>query len=315
MTPLERLLDLVAFLLASRHPVPAETIFESFPDEYKGSRDTRDRKLSRDKDALRNLGIPIAWVQGDDEHESGYVIERESFYLPRISLAPEEKAALYAVGAEAIRSAFPLRGELAHALTKLRAAQGGDDERARPPLFAASTGEAPFQELIARATTEHRRLRVVYPAERTPRLFDPYAFARRRGRLSVVGFCHLRGGLRTFHADRMEACELATPSGKGNEFQVPADFDASRHLARQPWQLHMHPPMRVELAFSPELAESGPRTLGLDEPRSCMTTNLDGLIGQVLSLGAGARITAPPEARARVREKLQELRRSLEPTS
>jgi proteasome accessory factor B len=304
MNSTERLLDLVAFLLSSRSPVPLNDIYAAFEDEYTGSRDTRDRKFGRDKEALRDLGIPVAYVSSEEEGESGYIIDRSAFYLPDIALTADERAALFAIGAAASRAAFPLQSELAHALTKLRSTGPNGEERAQPVLFTASTRSSGFEETIVRALAERRRLRVVYPPEQASRLFEPYAISRRRDRFAVVGFCHLRQGIRMFYADRMAECSFAHPSGPGGEFELPADFNAAEHFPNQPWQLRLHDPIEVELEFSPELANSGPRTLGLEPGQKCRTTNLDGLIAQVLALGQGVRIAGPPEARARVREKL-----------
>lgn len=309
MHPTERLLDLVALLLASRRPVPPRQLFELFAAEYGGTDQARDRKLSRDKAELRELGIPLEYVEpdADDDDEGGYRIDRAQLYLPDVRLTPDEKAALFVVGAAAVRAGLPLAGELAHALVKLRATQGDGEERAGPAIYAAGTRRAPVEELLMRAAAQRRLVRLTYPPQATERVVEPYTVAQRRGRFSVVGLCRLRGAVRTFHADRMASCTLVTPNAKGPEFELPHDFDATAHLPRHPWQISLHAPMRVELAFAPALSVSGPQALGLEPGEPCVTTNLDGLVSQVLALGAGASIAGPPEARARVREKLGRL--------
>jgi proteasome accessory factor B len=308
MSPTERLLDLVAFFLSSRRPVPVNDIFAAFEEEYAGSRDTRDRKFGRDKEALRELGIPLVWsAPAEDDEEGGYSIDQSAFYLPDISLAPDERAALFAVGAEASKSAFPLHSELVHALTKLRATHEGGEERAQPALFATSAGAGDIEEVLARAVTERRQLKFAYSPDPSLRLFDPYAFSKRRSRFAVVGYCHLRQGIRTFYADRITDISLASPSAKQGEFEVPPDFDPTPHLPRLPWQVRVHAPLAVDLEFSPELAESGPLALGIDPSQPCVTTHLDGLVSQVLALGPGVRIRGPEAARARARQLLAPL--------
>ena len=50
-----RLLRLAAFLLEERGPVPREAIYAAFPDDYAGTAAAREKKFTRDKDALLAL--------------------------------------------------------------------------------------------------------------------------------------------------------------------------------------------------------------------------------------------------------------------
>ncbi len=311
MTPLERQLDLLALLVQAARPVSRRELFEAFADEYGGSPDAAERKLSRDKEELRALGIPVEFVEADGEDEGGYRVDLEKFYLPEVAFSPDERAALFAVGAAALKGAFPLRGELARAVAKLGSLERSE-ARPRPALYATAGPPSPFAELVTRAATERRRLRLAYPPESRERLVDPYVAVHRRGRLSFVGYCHLRRELRTFHADRLTKCALAQPLGKGDEFEVPADFDPAPHLPRHPWQVRSHPPVAVTLHFSAELGESGPKALGLEGPGPYEVTHLRGLVSQVLALGPGVEIVAPAEARALVVELLSPLSAKLE---
>jgi proteasome accessory factor B len=304
----ERLLDLLFLLLASRSPVSATQIFDAFPTEYGGSYLARERKFSRDKDLLRELGIPLIVVTADDEmDETGYVIDRSALSLRDVQLTPDERAALFAVGAAALGSAIPLRGELAHALTKLRATHG-EEERAQPLVFAEPVQASATHELFVQAVTERRKLRLRYPPEEQDRVVDPYAFAARRGRFAIVGYCHLRKGIRTFQAERVASITIEGTDGGKPQFEIPKDFDAAAHLPLYPWQLKAHDPVDVQLAFSEELEESGPLALGFAPKGPFTVTNIDGLIAQVLALGPGVRIKGPKEARLRMSEKLYSLK-------
>ena len=117
----ERLLDLVALLLDATEPISWAQLREAFPEDYgQGSDEANERKFERDKAELLELGIPIRYVQGDDENNDGYVVDRESYYLPEVGLSPEELAVLYAAGSAALASgASPGRQDLAHALRKI----------------------------------------------------------------------------------------------------------------------------------------------------------------------------------------------------
>jgi proteasome accessory factor B len=300
----ERLLDLAITVLTSRFPVPAERLFEQLERHYGGNDASRQRKLSRDKEALRKLGIPIDYLPpGEDDEHHGYVIDRARLYMPDVRLGAEEKAALYAVGAAAVKAGLPMSSEVAHALVKLRFTQGETETHSSPAIYAGGA-RSPHDALLVRAAQERRRVRLRYDRGEE-RVVEPYAVAHRRGRLTVVGHCRLRGAVRTFHADRMDACALVAPDGPEGEFEVPPTFHAAAHLPSHPWQVRLHAPVEVWVGFAPELAGIGPRTLGIGDDGRCLATNLDGLVAQVLALGPGARIVGPPEARRRVLELLE----------
>jgi proteasome accessory factor B len=308
----ERLLDLVSFLLAARHPVSATEIYGAFPQDYAGTPQARERKFSRDKERLRELGIAIVHTPPDEEHEEGgYSIDRSAFFLPDIALTPEERAALYAVGAAALQAALPLRSELSHALTKLRASSASGEERALPIILSQGERRTDVEDLMTHAVARRQRLKLRYAGEPRERAVDPYVFSLRRNRFSLVGYCHLRRGIRTFHAERVLACRLENADAGGPDFDVPAGFDPTPHLPVHPWQMRLHAPLPVTLTFPPELAESGPRSLGVEPGEPIPATNLNGLLAEVLALGEGIRIVAPPEARDRMSAMLEALRQRL----
>jgi predicted DNA-binding transcriptional regulator YafY len=62
--------------------------------------------------------------------------------------------------------------------------------------------------------------------EDSRREFDPYGLAYRGRRWYVAGYCHLRGGLRSFRLDRVTSVEPLQ-----RRFEKPAEFDVLSHLA------------------------------------------------------------------------------------
>lgn len=310
--PSQRILDLLALLLSTRRPVSRAEIYRELAEHYDGSEQARERKFTRDKAELEALGIQLQWSPPGEDEEEGYRVDRSTFFLPDIAFTPGERAALYAVGAAAMGAGFPLRTELARALAKLRSGSTEADEGARATIYTAASIAGPKEALVTRAVAERRKLRIVYPPESEVRVVDAYAAPVRRGRMALVGFCHLRGAIRTFYTDRMTACELASPKGKPPEFDVPADFEVAEHLPRHAWQLRAHPPLRVELEFAPELAESGPKALGFAPGQVPEVTCLDALINQVLALGPGVTLRGPPQARERMRARLEQLQQTVE---
>jgi proteasome accessory factor B len=143
----------------------------------------------------------------------------------------------------------------------------------------------------------------------TSRRVDPYGLALRRGVWNLVGWCHLRQGLRTFHVHRIRALRVNPARPKQADFTVPADFRVDDFVASWPWEHRFHEPVSVRVALSGELRPLAHQLFGVtpteDGERAFVelaATNLDGLVTWVLSLGADARIVSPEQASTRLRE-------------
>jgi len=91
----ERLLNLVICLLYTRMPLSKAKI-RSFVPQYgtTASDEAFNRMFERDKDELRDLGIPLVTEAFDPlfEDEPGYRIDRRDYALPEISFAADELA-------------------------------------------------------------------------------------------------------------------------------------------------------------------------------------------------------------------------------
>ncbi|MGH2687534.1 MAG: helix-turn-helix transcriptional regulator, partial [Actinomycetota bacterium] len=95
MRKAERLLNLVAMLLETSRPVTAQQIRETIPGYDQGNWETFKRMFERDKDELREMGIPLELVATDAwEVEEGYRIPKDRYYLPELRLEEDEMAAL-----------------------------------------------------------------------------------------------------------------------------------------------------------------------------------------------------------------------------
>src|SRR5207302_7363575 len=96
MHPLERLLDLVALLLDARKPLTFDDIRRVMPAYQQADAASAKRMFERDKDTLREVGIPVELAATDIwEVEQGYRIPREQYYLPDVAFSPEEVWALF----------------------------------------------------------------------------------------------------------------------------------------------------------------------------------------------------------------------------
>jgi len=103
ISKVQRWLDLIAYLVGRHFPVPVEELMEGLPayarDWVGGDETARAsvrRKFERDKDELRDLGIPLETVtytiNFGQEEAQGYRISRKDFFLPYLKLLRRELA-------------------------------------------------------------------------------------------------------------------------------------------------------------------------------------------------------------------------------
>lgn len=192
------------------------------------------RTLRRYIVMLEEMGIPITTSQG---RFGGYRVV-PGFKLPPMIFSDDEALAL-AVGLVAARGlglaetlpavasartklerVFPLK--LKQRLTAVDSSVAL--ELARP----AAVVDQNVLSLLCTATQERRRVDLAYRSrqeEITRREFDSYGLVYRDGRWYIVGWCHLRRGLRSFRLDRVTESRVLTQT-----FERPTDFDALDHL-------------------------------------------------------------------------------------
>ncbi len=130
----ERLLGLVVCLLSSPRYLTAVQIRAAVPG-YPESFEAFKRMFERDKEELRELGIPLeTGFNSAGDEEAGYRIPRQAYVLPEIRLEPDE-AAVLSLAARVWRQA-ELAGAAAGALLKLRAAgvDASGEETAQPGI-------------------------------------------------------------------------------------------------------------------------------------------------------------------------------------
>ena len=314
----ERLLDLVALLLDAQEPLSWAAVRAAFPDDYGGpSSEAAERKFERDKAELLELGIPITWVQADEDRPDGYVVDKSAYYLPEAGFTREELALLYTAGSAALASgAFPGSQDLAHALRKMsffaHAELPAPKVRLELGAVADQAGLPGRLEALWGAISTRKSVDLTYYSPRsnqtTERKVDPYGLALRRGLWSLVGHCHLRGGVRTFHVHRVRKLAVNAKSPRTADFEVPKDFALDDYVAAWPWQHRFHPPVEVALELSGDLAPLAsslfptPAVSGSGPARFTISaTDQDGLLKYVLALGPNARVQGPPEAVERYR--------------
>src|SRR5574342_114881 len=333
MQKAERLLDLAAFLLRAAEPVSWREIQEQFPEDYGGaSGEAAIRKFERDKAELLELGIPVRYLSGDEDRAAGYLVDREEFYLPDLALPPEDLALLYLAGSAALaRGQFPYARDLAHALNKLSfaaRAPGASEAAAVAALRLSAGGEdqpgegeaARWLEDVSRAVAHKKRVHLAYAGvERrrvTRRDVEPFGLYQKDGAWLVVGWCHLRKAVRTFHLRRILSLAVNQAAPRTPDFKVPRDFSIAEHATREPWEYQKHAPVtarvRLDPPVPPEVRRSfGPRARlsekGGAEVVELTVTDGERLLRHVLSLGDRAEVLAPRSLRERARRELEAL--------
>ena len=203
----ERLLSLVVCLLSASRYLTAAQIREAVPG-YPDSFDAFKRMFERDKDELRELGIPLeTGTNSSADDELGYRISRQDYVLPDIRLEPDE-AAVLGLAARVWRRA-ELAGAAEGALLKLRAAGIEAEDTTQSGIEPRlQTGEAAFGPLWE-AVRDRRAVSFSYrgagasAAQR--RRLEPWGVVNRNGRWYVVGQDTDRGAQRVFRLSRIES--------------------------------------------------------------------------------------------------------------
>ena len=227
----ERLLSLVVCLLSTRRALTAAQIREAVPG-YPDSFEAFKRMFERDKEELRELGIPLETdLSSPGDEEAGYRIRRQAYELPEITFEPDE-AAVLGLAARVWRRA-ELAGAAAGALLKLRAAGIDAEDNTQAGIEPrVHTGEAAFGPLWE-AVMERRPVSFAYRAAgRTgpqQRTLQPWGVVNRHGRWYVAGYDTVREAVRVFRLSRIEGA--VSFSGPPGSVVVPQGTDV-RELVR-----------------------------------------------------------------------------------
>lgn len=203
MNRLERLINLVAALLAAERPLDRDELHERVPG-YSDDDATFRRAFERDKEALREMGIPLSLEKVDPTNADapiGYRIPKDQYYLPDPDLAPDELAALHV----AVTSVRLEGSDAAPALWKL-----GGTTAAPSSTVAALPGSEHLATLFS-AVAECRTATFGYRDER--RTVDPYRLAFRNGYWYLAGHDRDRGADRSFRLDRLTSPPELGPAG------------------------------------------------------------------------------------------------------
>jgi proteasome accessory factor B len=307
----ERLLNLVICLLHTRSFLTAERIRELVPGyDDAPSDEAFKRMFERDKEDLRDLGIPMETGMGAYDDEVGYRVMRGDYALPDIHLEPDEAAA---VGLAArMWSTATLGAPATRALRKLEAA-GVEVTPLPEGLQPRADSAGPALPVVADAAREGRRLRFAYrgaaESSSTARHVEPWGIVWWHGRWYLAGQDLDRAAPRVFRLSRIVG--QPTAEGPPGAVTVPDGVDltalVSAFAAGQSGALAR---LRVRRGRGIGLRRDAVDVVEHDHEWDVLTVryvDADRLVDQVLPYGPDVVLLAPQEARDSLIRRLRAL--------
>ena len=227
----ERLVNLVLCLLSTRQYLTAERIRATVPGYADAPSDEAFfRMFERDKNELRELGIPLETGRLPGDTVDGYRIARQDYELGDIDLEPDEAAAV-ALAAR-LWDSPQLSGAAHHAVLKLRAAGIDVDDTSGRIEPRVRTAEPAFGPVLAAVQTgrvvtfDYRRGGPTGEVQR--RTVEPWGVVSWHGRWYLVGFDRDRDAVRSFRLSRIIGA--VTPVGPAGAVRVPPNVDLGEYV-------------------------------------------------------------------------------------
>lgn len=276
--PAERLLNLVIALVNTAGRMTKEQVRTSVAGYQEApSDDAFERMFERDKDTLRDLGIPILTVtdagHGDD---IGYRVDLDAYALPPLDLTAGELGVL-AMAAQVWQDQT-VRADTTRALTKLRAVGDAPESTdlvagLAPRVRAGGGAFGPLVDAVQARQAVRFTYRAATTGEVRERTVEPWKLLARRGGWVLVGRDRDRDASRSFRLSRVEGSVRTV--GEPGSFTAPSPEELADAL--QTWGTG---PERVAtLAILPERA-SAPRARAVPAPADEPDRSADPLLAQ-----------------------------------
>ncbi|MDO8107754.1 WYL domain-containing protein [Isoptericola sp. b441] len=225
----ERLLNLVIALVNTTGKMTKEQIRTSVAGYDRApSTEAFERMFERDKETLRELGVPVVTVTGAAHaDEQGYRVDPDAYELPPMQLSAAQLGIL-ALAAE-FWSDQVLQVDASRALTKLRVVGARPPEGEQllglaPRVHPAGPALGPLLDAAAARQAVRFTYRAASTGEVRDRTVEPWRLLASRGGWYLVGLDRGRGAPRVFRLSRIVGS--VTSVGDKNAFAVPPDADA-----------------------------------------------------------------------------------------
>ncbi len=280
------------------------------------------RTVHRYFEMLDEMGVPVYSERGP---YGGFSLVR-GYKMPPLVFTLEESVALV-LGTGMVEEMWgelyreSARGALAKLENLLPEEQAREVAWARNSLVATGMNRSdlkaltPTLEKLRRAIREHRSLDMNYQSNQIPhptrRRLDPYALVHRWGWWYVIGFCHLRGEIRTFRVDRISEIILSDAT-----FNILSDFDLQAHLKEE---LQAQPQVKARLKVDADAAwlVQGNHSYweSVDEQTdgsvivAFSAPTLEWAASTALAYGPAVEVLEPPELRHMVAQWLDVMKR------
>jgi len=304
---LERLVNLVAALLEAPRPLTRDQLRERVPG-YAHEEAAFRRTFERDKESLRQMGIPISVELLDPsspDSQEGYRVRREHYELPDPGLKPDELAALHLAA-----STVQLEGLTGtEALWKLGGEGGGApaDDEAGPTVALPGSEEL---AVLFGAIANRQTVRFAYKAE--DREVNPYRLSFRNGHWYLAGHDHGREGERVYRLDRFETDPVAVT--EAGAFERPPHAGGP---PPHPWELGDENPVVATVLVDADQAgwvvsEVGSGAVQDRRPDGSVVVNLPvsnraAFRSFVLGFLEHAEVLGPPDFRSDIVDWLSEM--------
>ena len=307
MSRIERLLNLTAALLNAERVLSSDQLRERVPG-YPEDRASFRRQFERDKEALRELGLPLTMEPLAFDNagaQFGYRIIPDDYYLRDPGLAPDELSALH----------------LAARMVRVEGLEGADAQwKLGPPAMSAGRSGDGFGEGTASETfvPANEALASIFSAIATgrvvhfgykgePRTVEPGQLSFRNGHWYLAGFDLGRNDDRSFRVDRMD--DQVTVGEAMATVRASSDANPISSL-RRPWELGDGPVTTATVRIDPPQAVWALSHLGevaVHERHedgsitfSFQVRNEDAFRSFVLGFLDRAVVVSPPEVRSRM---------------
>ncbi len=314
----ERLLNLVIALLYTRRPLSKARIRTLVPHYQDSSDEAFDRMFERDKDELRELGIPLRTESVDPlfDDETGYRIDQREYRLPQIDFAPDELAVIGL--ASRAWSQASLAGPAAQALRKLDAAGVERDSTGVSGIEPLLHTTEPAFEQVRDAVLNRIPIRFDYRgggavAVQT-RQVQPWALTNWHGRWYLTAHDLHRQAPRVFRLDRFTGAVGTEPDS--GEYDVPPGHDPRAMItASQGKEETVRALVLVRSGAGQSLrrraTEITPGPPGWDT-LTLADVSRPGLVADVAGQGPDARVVEPTDLADAVRSRLEAVLRGHE---
>lgn len=211
----------ILWMLSSGEKITAKQISEKL--------EMNIRTVYRYIDTLSISGVPII---SDAGHNGGYTLLNDFIEAP-LFFDFEEKTSLFHAAIFAEGAGYYGGEALNRAISKLRKHSNQEQEaKIKRHLTSleiisrlSSSAMEPFLKELEQAVADGNAVKILYhkrgEGPSKYRMVDPYRIIYWNNKWYVIGFCHLRSGIRSFRVDRMENLMLTE-----NKFNQPENFSA-----------------------------------------------------------------------------------------